>query len=192
LAYQILRILRLRIWKEIKMEQFRKKKWNKTARIAGWDYGSNATYCVRIGTKDGHPYFSSDTETQNFASPCQEEPSKKIMVPNEMGIAAIQYWNEIPDHFPFVKLGKMLLTPNNLYGIIEIKKPGFKKWKPNSFGPQTRNLASVIRGYKAAVKKYSSLHFIEFSWESRYDEKLILDEGELHKFDEFFSQNNSP
>jgi putative transposase len=173
------------------MELFRKKEWNKTARIAGWDYGSNATYYVRIGTKDGQGYFSTEKETQNFASPFQEEPFKKLMIPNEIGIVAIQYWNEIPDHFPFIKLGNILLTPNNLYGIIGIKKPGFKKWKPNSFGPQSRNLASVIRGYKAAVKKYASLHFIEFAWESRYDEKLILNECELHKFKEFLSQDYS-
>jgi putative transposase len=101
-----------------------------------------------------------------------------------------KYWEEIPDHFPFVKLDRMILTPNQLHAIIMLEKPGFKEWKPNRFGPQTRNLASIIRGYKAAVKKNATLNSIEFSWACRYDEKLIRNNRLLEKIRNYLLNYN--
>jgi putative transposase len=182
-VYQFYEKSRLRVngEREEEMIYFRKKYWNKTARVADWDYGSNAIYFIRIGTKDKKEYFSLGLETQNFASHAHEVLSKKLLIPSEIGLKAIQYWKEIPDHFPFVKLDRMILTSNQLHAIFSIVKPGFKEWKTNKFGPQTRNLASIIRGYKAAVRKYATLTSIEFSWAERYDEKLIQNNRQLEK-----------
>ena len=170
------------------MVTFRKKRWNKTARIEEWDYGSNARYYIRIGIKRGENYIEGIGVTQNFASLSGGEPCIKAWTLSEIGQVIIQYWNEIPDHFPFVKLQKMILSPNKLHAILRFEKPGFKSWKTNSFGPQSRNLASVIRGFKAAVKKYATLHYIEFEWEDRYDETIINSESEEAEIDKIFSQ----
>jgi hypothetical protein len=143
-------------------------------------------YYVRIGTKDGKGYFSHEGRTQNFASVTHNETSLNQLNTSEIGLVASQYWQEIPDHFPFVKLEKMILSPNKLQAIIRFEKPGFKKWKSNSFSPQSRNLGSVIRGYKCAVKKYATLHFIDFQWAERYDEMVIKDEAELSKISNIF------
>jgi putative transposase len=40
------------------MIKFRKKYWNKTARLRDWDYGSNAIYYIRIFTGEEKEYFS--------------------------------------------------------------------------------------------------------------------------------------
>ena len=175
----------------MKRVQFRKKYWNKTARLSDWDYGSNATYYVRIGTKDKREYFSLKGETQNFASPNLNVHLRNILIPSEIGLSVIRFWNEIPNHFPFVKLDRMILTPNQIHAIITIEKPGFKKWKINKFGPQTRNLASIIRGFKAAVKKYACMHSIEFYWASGYDEKLIQNNSDLEKVRHYLLEYNS-
>ena len=172
------------------MVTFRKKRWNKTARIKSWDYGCNARYYVRIRTKNGKKSFDGNEGTQNFASSSALEPGLNAWNPSVIGQVAIQYWNEIPEHFPFVKLENMFLTSNQLHAIIRLEKPGFKTWKPNNFGPQSRNLPSVIRGFKAAVKKYASLHYIEFEWESRYDEMIINTESKAVEIDKIFSQFN--
>jgi len=45
------------------------------------------------------------------------------MILSEIGKIADQYWNEIPDHFPFVELGEFVVMPNHIHGIIVINKP---------------------------------------------------------------------
>ena len=45
----------------------------------------------------------------------------------------------------------------------------------NKFGPQSENLASIIRGYKTGVKKYATLNNIDFAWQPRYHEHIIQD-----------------
>ena len=43
----------------------------------------------------------------------------------------------------------------------------------NQFGPQSQNLASVIRGYKTGVTKYARNNNIEFEWQSRFHDHII-------------------
>jgi hypothetical protein len=74
----------------------------------------------------------------------------------EIGKIAQQNWLEIPNHFPFID------------------------WKPNVFGPQSQNLGSIIRGYKASVKKYATMNQIEFTWQPRYHDHIIHSYQNLH------------
>ena len=59
----------------------------------------------------------------------------------------------------------------------------------NKFGPQSRNLASIIRGYKSAVKKYATLHGIDFAWQSRYYDHIIRDEQSFLRISEYIKNN---
>jgi len=43
----------------------------------------------------------------------------------------------------------------------------------NQFGPQSQNLASVIRGYKTGVTKYAGNNNIDFAWQSRFHDHII-------------------
>ena len=43
----------------------------------------------------------------------------------------------------------------------------------NQFGPQSKNLASIIRGHKTGVTKYSRNNNIEFEWQSRFHDHII-------------------
>lgn len=42
---------------------------------------------------------------------------------NEIGQLADKFWKEIPDHFPFVKLGNFVIMPDHTHGILIIDKP---------------------------------------------------------------------
>ncbi len=44
------------------------------------------------------------------------------MVLNEIGKLANQYWYEIPNHFPFIKLGEFVVMTNHTHGILIINK----------------------------------------------------------------------
>jgi putative transposase len=45
----------------------------------------------------------------------------------------------------------------------------------NQFGPQSKNLAAIIRGFKASVTSYAIQHEIMFGWQSRYHDHIIRD-----------------
>jgi len=45
----------------------------------------------------------------------------------EIGKIAHQYFIEIPDHFPFVKIDSFVIMPNHIHGIIIIDKPEYNR-----------------------------------------------------------------
>ena len=51
--------------------------------------------------------------------------------------------------------------------------------KPNNFGPQSKNLLSIIRGFKIGVKKWANINHIHFEWQFRFYNRIIRDEKEL-------------
>lgn len=133
-----------------------------STRLPNWDYGCNAMYFVTICTAHRECYFGNIVETQNLAS------LRSQMELSEIGKIAHRFWTEIPNHFPFVELGEFVVMPNHIHGIIIIDKQNggngdatvetqnFASLPPppspqnhaNTFGPQSQNLASIIRGYK--------------------------------------------
>lgn len=46
----------------------------------------------------------------------------------------------------------------------------------NKFGPQSQNLASVIRGFKIGVTKFAKNNDIDFAWQPRFHDHIIRDE----------------
>jgi REP element-mobilizing transposase RayT len=159
---------------------------NETTRLKNWDYASHGFYFVTICTKNKQPYFGNivPVGTQDFAS----------LQPTEIGGIANKYWTEIPNHFPFVELDEFVIMPDHVHGILFFNKPNYQDWKTNSFKPQSKNLASVIRGYKAAVKKYAVLHRIEFEWQPRYYDHVINSVGtqnftSLHTIRKYIENN---
>ena len=42
---------------------------------------------------------------------------------------AEKFWNEIPNHFPFVKLDEIIVMPNHIHGIIIINKQNLEPTK---------------------------------------------------------------
>ncbi len=64
------------------------------------------------------------------------------------------------------------------------------KSKPrNKFGPQSQNLASIIRGYKVGVTKNARKIFPDFEWQSRYHDHIIRDNKSYEKISEYINSN---
>ena len=59
----------------------------------------------------------------------------------------------------------------------------------NKFGPQSQNLASIIRGYKSGVKKYATMNNIEFSWQPRFHDHIIRNDKSYNNIQEFIINN---
>lgn len=153
-----------------------------TARLKDWDYSQNGYYFVTICTKNRKCYFGNivnDVETQDLAS----------LQLSKIGKIADQCWKNIPDHFPFVSIDEYIVMPNHIHGIIVINKTILRQNEPNIFGPQSRNLGSIIRGYKIGVKKLIKGQKILFEWQSRYYDHIIRDEKSLLRIRKYIIDN---
>ena len=179
-------------------EKFRNKYRIPTVRLQNWDYGSNAMYFVTICTANRKYYFGKIVETQNLVSPYQMEFS-------ELGKIANHCWKEIPIHFPFAKLGEFVVMPNHVHGIIIIDKPindivdanvetqnfASPRGNHNKFGPQSKNLASIIRGFKSSVTVYARSNNIDFDWQSRFYDHIIRNNESYLKISNYIINNPS-
>ena len=181
-----------------------------TARMKNWNYGGPGVYFITISTYRHKCYFGEINKTDDGKS--------YKMDLSELGIVARQCWLDIPHHFPFVIADEFVIMPNHVHGIIGIKKYDddssnmmdvlnlqyveaqnfaplhknknqYSEIKYNKFGPQSKNLASVIRGYKTGVKKYATQHKIDFRWQSRYYEHIIRSDVELYMIRMYIKNN---
>jgi REP element-mobilizing transposase RayT len=59
----------------------------------------------------------------------------------------------------------------------------------NKFAPQSKNLGSVMRGFKSAVTSYSKDHNIVFGWQPRYYDHIIRNYKEYHRIANYIRNN---
>ncbi len=78
-------------------DKFKGKYRSESARLQNWDYGSNAAYFITICTQNREQYFGNVIGGK--------------MILNDIGQIANECWLAVPEQFPFVKLGGILLCP---------------------------------------------------------------------------------
>ncbi|MBL7914950.1 MAG: hypothetical protein JNL49_07885 [Bacteroidia bacterium] len=171
------------------MAKFKNKYRIESSRAQWWDYGSNAAYFVTINTKNRIRFFG--------------EIINQEMQLSELGKHAESCWFQIPDHFPFVKLGAFVVMPDHIHGIVHIEKSEIETqdfasrqtqnlasvFPKNKFGPQSKNLGSILRGYKIGVTKKSKLICPKFKWQPRYHDHIIRDEAEYQRIHNYIIAN---
>ena len=59
----------------------------------------------------------------------------------------------------------------------------------NQFAPQSKNLSSIIRGYKSAVTTYARKNEIEFDWQTRFHDHIIRSMDEYHRISNYIINN---
>ena len=112
-------------------------------------------------------------------------------------------------HYPFVHIDEFIVMPNHIHGILFItplnSQHDFIKtrislcfetvsnlsadFNRNKFGPQKKNLQSVLGGLKSAVTKESRLFQPDFKWQARYHDRLIRNEDELNRIRLYIREN---
>ncbi|MDM8158642.1 hypothetical protein QUH73_02310 [Labilibaculum sp. K2S] len=115
-----------------------------SARLKDWDYGSNAIYFVTICTHEREHYFGEITNGK--------------MILNEIGELAASEWMKTPEIRPDMnlELGEFVIMPNHFHVLITIGKNNYNTGtdamhRVSTFGSQSKNLASIIRGFKSSV-----------------------------------------
>jgi putative transposase len=59
----------------------------------------------------------------------------------------------------------------------------------NQFAPQSKNLSSIIRGYKSAVTTFARKNKIEFDWQPLFHEHIIRDMVAYHRISNYIINN---
>ncbi len=59
----------------------------------------------------------------------------------------------------------------------------------NKFRPQSKNLASIVRGFKSSVTKYAHLIDADFQWQSRYYVHIIRDAESFERIRQYIANN---
>ena len=161
------------------MEKFRNKYQIGSTRLQGYDYGSAGAYYVTVVTKKRDHHFG--------------EIKKKMFYPNELGIIAEQEWLKTVEirQDMNLELDEYIIMPNHIHAILFIGLNDYNYFpaSENHFAPQSRNLASIMRGFKSAVTAYARMNKIVFDWQDRFHDHIIKDSNDLIRIRDYIRNN---
>jgi REP element-mobilizing transposase RayT len=157
-------------------------------------------YFVTICTRNREHYFGEIILNQE---------GEAILQPTLIGEIAHSEWYKCVELRPDMnlELGEFVVMPNHIHGIVMIGRNEFNTptatnkniliepqtdiaYK-NSFGPQRKNLSSILRGYKSAVTVAARNFNIEFEWQSRFHEHIIRSMDDYYRISNYIINNPS-
>ena len=173
-----------------------------STRLQTWNYGNEGIYFITICTANHDCYFGHDRND------CRDAMHRVSTIPiptgastgpiielTEIGKIAETEWVKSIELRPDMNLefGEFVVMPNHFHGIIMIGANEFNNERThksqNKFGPQSKNLASVIRGYKSAVTTYARKNNIVFAWQPRFHDHVIQSMDEYSRISEYIRNN---
>ncbi|MFN8154340.1 MAG: transposase [Bacteroidia bacterium] len=166
------------------MSLFRNKYRNESARLPNWDYRTAGAYFITIVTKNRFRYFG--------------EIENGCMNYSPIGAIAHVLWNEIENHEKNgVQLGEMVVMPDHIHGIIILPDSPVGTLHATSpqgnhhsgISPKPGSISAIVRSYKSAVSKYAHRLGYDFSWQSRFHDRIIRDENEFNNITNYIRNN---
>ena len=184
-------------------DKFQNKYRIPSARLQNWDYGSHAAYFVTICTKHREHYFGEIVETECISSlqPEQEWIKTPIIRPDmnlELGNFVV-----MPNHFHAILIiGENEYNTNGVNGdddgAGDLDVNGNRRDvmhhvstdTVNKFGPQSKNLASIIRGFKSSVTTHAKkIGIAHFEWQSRFHDHIIRNAERFEIIQNYITNN---
>jgi len=153
------------------------KQHRKSIRLPGYDYSTPGAYFITICTDFLRILFGNVTNTH--------------MQLNALGTNAHNCWDEMPNHYPEVKLEVFQIMPNHMHGILIIGEPDIAEEKPRQVFKR-HALGTILGSYKSAVtNQIHSLSGNEHTvvWEANYYEHIIRDDESLQRIREYIINN---
>ena len=180
-------------------DKFKNKYRIASARAQWWDYGWEGAYFITICTHDRICWFG---EVVNGA-----------MQLSVIGRIVEMEWLKTFELRPDMNLirGEYVVMPNHFHAIIGIGENIYNAGMDggmggggrdamhrvstpapapqNQFGPQSKNLASIIRGFKSAVTQQARLISPDYAWQPRFHDHIIRDEAEFQRISNYIIAN---
>ena len=200
-------------------DKFQNKYRIPTARLKNWDYGSDAMYFVTICTAHRECYFGNIVNGEMVLSELGKivEPEwlKTFEMRRDMNLQMGEYV-VMPNHFhAIISIG--INKYNTKYNRGDVGGAGggvvgrdamhrvstgetgitneMVDAKPidgvykNKFGPQSKNLASILRGFKSAVTTFARINNINFDWQPRFHDHIIRTDESFQQISKYISNN---
>lgn len=172
-------------------DKFQNKYRIPSVRAAWWDYGNQGAYFITICTKNREYYFGEIVENE--------------MQLSEIGKVVEMEWLNTLSIRPDMnlELDEFVVMPNHFHAIIWIGENKFNatvetqciaslpsnQSTTNGFGPQSKNLSSIVRGFKSSVTTYAKKNKIIFEWQSRFHDHIIRDEKSYQRIRNYIINN---
>ena len=185
--------------------KFKNKYRIDSARLKGWDYSNNAPYFVTICTRNREHFFGKITNG--------------IMTISTLGDIVEQEWLTSVALRPDMNLslGEFVVMPNHFHGVIFIGENEFNTYTNkkemddgmdndirrdamhgvstntqntgNAFGSQSKNLASIMLGFKSAVTTFARKNNLPFDWQPRFHDHIIRNEIAYKRISDYIINN---
>jgi len=178
-----------------------------STRLQNWDYGWNGIYFITICTKDHEHCFGKIIDTTIELSAigllvhqfwCE--------IPDHFPFISLDAFVIMPNHIHGIIIidkseYKKVDVAINVDATVETQNiaslpsplliPSSLSHSPigNKFGPQSQNLASIVRGFKIGVTKFAGVNNIEFKWQSRYHDHIIRNEESFQRIEHYIINN---
>ena len=183
------------------MEKYKGKYRLESARLRHWDYGTAAMYFITIITQDRLPHFGviADGKIQlsEIGEIVKAEWEKTFELRPDMNLFMGEY-GVMPDHFhAIIGIGENGFNTNNgtrrdaMPRVSEIpsQTPISNIDVANAFGPQSKNLAAILRGFKSSVTIKARGVNPGFQWQSRYHDHIIRSYMSFERITEYIIAN---
>lgn len=160
----------------------------RSPRMQGYDYNQSGAYFVTICAQYRQCIFGQIIDGE--------------MQLNGISEIVVEWWNRIPQHYPFVEIDDFVIMPNHIHGIISWNidvgtgSPRPKKNPIVGTGiPRPKdapNLGKIVGYFKYQSTKYiNQLNNTPGKriWQSRYHDHIIRDEPDLLRLREYIQNN---
>jgi putative transposase len=168
----------------------------RSIRLPGYDYTQAGAYFVTICTHQRQHLFGEIIDGQMYLNLC--------------GQVVVSRWQNIPHHFPCVKLDEFILMPDHLHGIIVIGDGqgegiafpdggslDLESFQGNAMplrGTETDSLGAIVQNFKSvSTRKINQINRSPRTpvWHRNYHERIIRDETALQNIRRYIAANPS-
>jgi REP element-mobilizing transposase RayT len=180
------------------MDRFRGKYRTDSSRLQHWDYSWPGLYYVTVCTKNKAKYFGEIEDKQmrlsRFGKIAEKHWLRTFTLRKDMNLTMGEYV-VMPNHFhAIIGIGENSYNsgkdfPNG--GLFEGRdaKHRVSTGSKNKFGPQSKNLGSIMRGFKSAVTTSARKLGLKFAWQPRYHDHIIRDEKSYDRIRNYIRNN---
>jgi putative transposase len=201
------------------MGKYKNKYRSESTRAPWWDYGKNGYYFVTICTNNRICYFGNVENGKMILSDIGTIAQNCWMeIPKHFPFVILGEFVIMPDHVHGIVIinkiddgcndhgggGTHIMTHVGTHhgGMHHVGTQDFASLHDashhddhhpplNRFGPQTKNLASIIRGFKIGVTKNARLIDPGFIWQPRFYDRIIRNEKSLYAISRYIRNNPS-
>ncbi len=184
-----------------------------SARLQSWNYGLQASYFVTVCTAQRKHFFGKIIDGEMILSDigkiAENEWINTPLIRPDMNLE-LDAFCVMPNHFHAIIIIGENQYNNRRYGRngcdgcggcgggcggrdamhrVSTGATGATVVTANKFGAQSKNLASIMRGFKSAVTTRSRIMNRDFGWQTRFHDHIIRSDAEFVRIRNYIVSN---